>query len=583
MNLTLRALLCVSVLGASYSSAKADGPTDYPGYDEGDPSQFANVDNSQVYQPPPEGVCFDDENQSYDCSKDEDYQSYSNIDDGYDPNAHEDFRDALAPYGQWVQSPQYGNVWVPSQETVGSDFTPYYSGGRWNYTDYGWTWVSEYNWGWAPFHYGRWITLPGYGWSWVPGRIWGPAWVHWRSGGGHVGWAPLPPRGMVIARPVYGSRWNHWNFVASHQILSPRLIRVAPPALPGLWGRTTITTDFRSIGSMRVVVGPPLHHFPGVRVVPAPLGSLQIALPRSNIVVRPGVPLVHRTYYTPYSRPQWGGGPVAAPRPGYPPVYQRPGYPPPYQRPGQPPIYNRPGWEQRPSNPPPYQQRPGWEQRPGNPPPYQQRPGWEQRPGNPPPYQQPGQVPPYQQRPGWEQRPQPLPGQQPPVFQHPGGGPEQHKPGWEPRPMPQPTQPPTQPPIYQRPSFEQRPQPMPQPAPTPTQPPIYQRPSFEQRPQPMPQPMPRPSFEQRPQPAPMPQPMPRPSFEQRPQPMPQPMPRPSFEQRPQPMPQPMPRPSFEQRPQPMPRPSFEQRPQPAPPSGPVPAPGPGGRPQRQRP
>ena len=160
MNLTLRALLCVSVLGACYSSAKADGPTDYPGYDEGDPSQFANVDNSQVYQPPPEGVCFDDENQSYDCSKDEDYQSYSNIDDGYDPNAHEDFRDALAPYGQWVQSPQYGNVWVPSQEIVGSDFTPYYSGGRWNYTDYGWTWVSEYNWGWAPFHYGRWITLP---------------------------------------------------------------------------------------------------------------------------------------------------------------------------------------------------------------------------------------------------------------------------------------------------------------------------------------------------------------------------------------------------------------------------------------
>jgi len=136
MNLTLRALLCVSVLGASFSSAKADGPTDYPRYDDGDPSQFANVDNSQVYQPPPEGVCFDDENQSYDCSKDEDYQSYSSIDDGYDPNAHEDFRDALAPYGQWVQSPQYGNVWVPSQEIVGSDFTPYYSGGRWSYTDY---------------------------------------------------------------------------------------------------------------------------------------------------------------------------------------------------------------------------------------------------------------------------------------------------------------------------------------------------------------------------------------------------------------------------------------------------------------
>ncbi len=367
MNLTLRALLCVSVIGASLSSAKADGPTDYPGYVDGEPSQVIDADSSQVYQPPPEGVCFDDENQSYDCSKDEDYQSYSSIDDGYDPGAHEDFRDALAPYGQWVQTAQYGNVWVPSSEVVGADFTPYFSGGRWSYTDYGWTWVSEYNWGWAPFHYGRWLTVPGYGWSWVPGRIWGPAWVHWRSGGGYVGWAPLPPRGMVIARPVPGSRWNYWNFTAPHQLLLPRLQRLAPAYLPSIYGRTVITTDFRSIGSTRVVVGPPLHHFPGVRVVPAPLGSLQIALPRSHVVVRPGVPLGSRTYYTPHYRPTWGSPTGSLPRPGFPPVYQRPATPPPYQqRPG--------GWNQ-PGQAPPYQQRPGGWNQPGQAPPYQQRPG----------------------------------------------------------------------------------------------------------------------------------------------------------------------------------------------------------------
>ena len=353
MNFTLRALLCVSVLGAS-ASAQADGPIDYPSYDDVDPSQVAQADPSQIYQPPPDGVCFDDENQTYDCSQDEDYKSYSSIDDGYDPAAHEDFRDALAPYGQWVQSAQYGQVWVPSQDVVGADFTPYYSGGRWNYTDYGWTWVSEWNWGWAPFHYGRWITMPGYGWSWVPGRIWGPAWVHWRSGGGHVGWAPLPPRGVVIARPVMGLRHNPWNFVMAGEILSPRLNRVSLTFLPGLWGRTAITTDFRSIGTTRVVVGPPLHHLPGVRVVPAPLGSIQVALPRSHVVVRPGVPLVQRTYYSPYHRPQWGASPVVtAPRPGYPPVYHRPA-----------PIYQRPGWEQRPGNPPPYGQQP----QPGQPP-----------------------------------------------------------------------------------------------------------------------------------------------------------------------------------------------------------------------
>ncbi|HNK45662.1 MAG TPA: hypothetical protein PKL17_12810, partial [Pseudomonadota bacterium] len=401
MTLTLRALLCFSLLGVSFSTARADGPTDYPGYDEGDPNQVVDNGDGQVYQPPPDGVCFDDENQSYDCSKDEDYQSYSNVDDGYDPAAYEDFRDALAPYGQWVQSAQYGSVWVPSPESVGADFTPYYSGGRWNYTDYGWTWVSEYNWGWAPFHYGRWITLPGYGWTWVPGRIWGPAWVHWRTGGGYVGWAPLPPRGMVIARPVVGSRWHYWNFVASHEIMAPRLLRIAPPLLPNIFVRTAITNDFRSIGSTRVIIGPPLHHFGGARIVPAPLGSIQISLPRSHIVVRPGVPLVSRTYYSPYQRPGWGSTTVSAPRPGFPPVYRRPvypaprpGYPAPYPRPGypagqQPPVYQpppRPGYPHGPSYPQgpgqhqPWPQGPGQNLPPGQPP-VHQRPGWENRPG----------------------------------------------------------------------------------------------------------------------------------------------------------------------------------------------------------
>ncbi|MBL9042432.1 MAG: hypothetical protein JNM83_12570 [Myxococcales bacterium] len=466
MNLTLRALLCVSVIGASLSSAKADGPTDYPGYADGEPSQVIDADSSQVYQPPPEGVCFDDENQSYDCSKDEDYQSYSSIDDGYDPGAHEDFRDALAPYGQWVQTAQYGNVWVPSSEVVGADFTPYFSGGRWSYTDYGWTWVSEYNWGWAPFHYGRWITVPGYGWSWVPGRIWGPAWVHWRSGGGYVGWAPLPPRGMVIARPVPGSRWNYWNFMAPHQLLLPRMQRLAPAYLPSIYGRTVIATDFRSIGSTRVVVGPPLHHFPGVRVVPAPLGSLQIALPRSHVVVRPGVPLGSRTYYTPHYRPTWGTPTTSLPRPGFPPVYQRPATPPPYQQrpggwnqPGQaPPYQQRPGGWNQPGQAPPYQQRPGGWNQPGQAPPYQQRPGGWNQPGQAPPYQQrpqPGQ-PPIYQRPGYPQGPMP---QQPPVQQQPRFEPRpmpQQQPRFEPRPMPQ-----------QPPRFEPRPMPQQPPGPAP--------------------------------------------------------------------------------------------------------------------
>ncbi|HMU38143.1 MAG TPA: hypothetical protein PKE31_03950 [Pseudomonadota bacterium] len=487
MTLTLRAFLCCALLSAPLSVVRADGPAETPNYDEPETNPIDDGQTGQVYQPPPEGICFDDENQMYDCSKDEDFQSYSNLDDGYDPSAFDDFRDALSPYGQWVQTPQYGQVWVPSSDAVGQDFTPYYTGGRWNYTDYGWTWVSEYNWGWAPFHYGRWLVLPGFGWSWVPGRIWGPAWVHWRTGGGYVGWTPLPPRGMVIPRPVMGARFLPWVFVAAHEILAPRPIRIGLHLLPNLFLRTTIANDYRSIGTNRVIVGPPLHHFPGVRVVPAPLGSIQISLPRSHVVVRPGVPLFQRSYYSPYNRPGAFQGPPN--RPGFPLPYQRPGFPPPYQRPGFPPPYQRPGF------PPPYQ-RPGF-------PPAGQNPGFpspHQRPGFPPPSQRPGfPTEPTQRPPVFQPGPQP-PLHRPPIFQRPGHDEHPH-PNMPPQQQPQ--VPEHRPPSYPRPTFEPRPVPPP-----------VQRPTFE--PRPVPPPVQRPTFE----PRPVPPPVQRPTFEPRPVPPP---------------------------------------------------------------
>ena len=30
--------------------------------------------------------------------------------------------------------------------------------GHWLQTEYGWTWISDWDWGWAPFHYGRWLA-----------------------------------------------------------------------------------------------------------------------------------------------------------------------------------------------------------------------------------------------------------------------------------------------------------------------------------------------------------------------------------------------------------------------------------------
>ncbi len=129
------------------------------------------------------------------------------------------FYDELSPYGQWIQDPQYGYVWRPDVDQ--EEFRPYYTNGRWAMTEYGNTWVSNYDWGWAPFHYGRWVYNRYNNWVWIPDTVWGPAWVSWRSGGGYYGWAPLGPSisiGINIGRGGYRIPDMCWNFIPYNNI-----------------------------------------------------------------------------------------------------------------------------------------------------------------------------------------------------------------------------------------------------------------------------------------------------------------------------------------------------------------------------
>lgn len=118
------------------------------------------------------------------------------------------FQSQLAPYGQWVNTPGYGQAWVPSVESQVPGWRPYFDGGHWEYTDNGWYWSSDYPWGEYVFHYGRWARTAAYGWVWVPGYHWGPAWVCWRNdeADGYCGWAPLPPG--THFEPGVGIMWN---------------------------------------------------------------------------------------------------------------------------------------------------------------------------------------------------------------------------------------------------------------------------------------------------------------------------------------------------------------------------------------
>jgi hypothetical protein len=132
------------------------------------------------------------------------------------------FYDALRPHGSWFEFGSYGYCWRPN--FIKRDWRPYMDG-HWVWSDYGWTWVSDYDWGWAPFHYGRWVNDDYYGWIWIPDYEWGPAWVQWRSSDEYIGWAPLPPRvqfGIRIGSDYddYGVHYRHWNFVHCKSFLN---------------------------------------------------------------------------------------------------------------------------------------------------------------------------------------------------------------------------------------------------------------------------------------------------------------------------------------------------------------------------
>jgi hypothetical protein len=100
------------------------------------------------------------------------------------------FRERLSPYGEWLDHPNWGEVWRPDQ---GDDFRPYFDGYWENTSDHGSLWISNEPFGDIVYHYGRWVFDRTDGWLWVPGYVWAPSWVVWRINNDYVGWLPMPP------------------------------------------------------------------------------------------------------------------------------------------------------------------------------------------------------------------------------------------------------------------------------------------------------------------------------------------------------------------------------------------------------
>ncbi len=122
----------------------------------------------------------------------------------------------LDEYGTWTDTRGYGPTWFPTR--VSADWAPFRDG-HWAWQEpYGWTWVDNAPWGYAPSHYGRWVNVNNR-WGWLPGprrerAVYSPALVAFiggsnfgvsvstgsrgRGGGGPIGWFPLGPREAYV-------------------------------------------------------------------------------------------------------------------------------------------------------------------------------------------------------------------------------------------------------------------------------------------------------------------------------------------------------------------------------------------------
>jgi hypothetical protein len=138
----------------------------------------------------------------------------------------------LDSHGDWIDEPEYGRLWTP--RVVAAGWVPYRYG-AWSYVrPWGWTWIDEAPWGFAPFHYGRWVQIRTR-WYWAPGRyhhrpVYAPALVGWYgSGNTHIsigvgkpiGWFPLAPREHFI--PTYTTSTTYIrniNYITNNTIVT---------------------------------------------------------------------------------------------------------------------------------------------------------------------------------------------------------------------------------------------------------------------------------------------------------------------------------------------------------------------------
>ncbi|HEX7969993.1 MAG TPA: DUF6600 domain-containing protein, partial [Stellaceae bacterium] len=203
----------------------------------------------------------------------------------------------LDPYGTWGSEPAYGAVWYPT--AVAADWAPYRYG-HWAWVaPWGWTWIDDAPWGFAPFHYGRWVFVGGR-WAWCPGAVvarpvYAPALVAFIGGGWTVavasgpavGWVPLAP--FEVYRPYYRTSVTYVrniNVTSVHRTVINNITTV---------NQTTVVTNYANRHGATVV---PSAAFTRA----APVHRAAIAVPREELARARIMPTVEHLRPTPPAR-----------------------------------------------------------------------------------------------------------------------------------------------------------------------------------------------------------------------------------------------------------------------------------------
>jgi hypothetical protein len=227
--------------------------------------------------------------------------------------------DMLDNAGNWQEAAGIGEVWVP--KSVPDDWAPYrYGHWRW-VMPWGWSWIDDMPWGFAPSHYGRWARIAGASlgnerWAWVPGAevahpVYMPAAVNFLGSAG-IGLSGPDPVGPVVAWFPLAPGEAYWPGYTSDLALIRRInagaVKDVAKIGPGVGSEPPgelITASYQNRRFASVVpravfaggraVAPALVSLPPERIDNAPilLASPQIMPPASRPVVVAMASAVH--------------------------------------------------------------------------------------------------------------------------------------------------------------------------------------------------------------------------------------------------------------------------------------------------